>query len=871
MTTQRRSVVELNGSRYVVVGDIIMGYVPRQSNPFRLQGVQATKDDPSVNRFRSSSFPKGIGFAKMNRETGRGVGGLLDSTCETGFGPVTLGKLHETQTHAAVADHCKKMVNFKSDFWGLFEEDFSGGADLLVCRKWGATSDNWTGGGTIHTAATTAHSPRGFDMIAHGKLLYEVHSESDGTPDHIYKVDTSPDGATWSDASGTLFPDDVNANSYLTSAICARNAFDDDMAKLLSFGNFVILAIYLHPDSADGDGTIAVFSTVDAGANWSAEGTVPSGSGPKALLDWYNLAGERSPILITAEGIYSIDLTNDTIGLMQALDGDPLNGRCSKVSNLGDLYVGLGTGQLQVFSLTGTGRLSSFISGPPGDGLVEARQGHVTCMFPVREWMLVAYGGHAASTFASIFKIDSQVIFTDPETNKAYNPWHHVWEDATGNLDIVTMAYSPEDDATPRLHWAMEGTAATINYHIEEPFVHPNQSTTVKYQATGILRIPDDDLGDPHSQANVVQVMVDADDLTAGVAGSGGSSDEFITVRYGINGASDTTTTFGDFLSGTLVLLFGASEEGIAARRVGINLLFDRGSTATKTPKLNEFEIQAYHNYVDKLYWEFDIDIDATAQGVTKPALVADTDIHETIITAIKTVATSATGVTLTVGDMTQTPVQCPANQPPLFALRVVDSDKNRRGYSTGFCHIKLVDAVVPGRAIRFEYYRTGDITGGAVWGANWQAQTFTVQAGRDHAIEVIELKGGRYGNGGALPGIVTVSIKAVDASGHPVGADLAVGTFDADIMPNVTVYDTDTAEWVSVTVEPRTPLKAGTQYAIVVRALDGDFGNRFRWGQDNSSPTYTGGALEASSDSGATWVAISGSDMMFGEVGKAG
>ena len=553
------TILEINDNLFVVNGRIQQGYVSRLSPSFRTIGVQQRDDDSSVNRYPNPAWPLGLGWARAKRDSGRGVGGLKDSTAWTAIGPVTLGKLQETQTHASVADHFKKAVNFKGDLWGIFEEDSSGSRDLLVSRKFGATSDDWTGGSTVHTSAVNGNIPTGQDLVVHKSSMFVLRTETISPPTkNIYKVDSSTDGATWNDASGTGWPDTTATHDYIPGTILQRQLFNDDLGRLLPFGNVLLAAIWRHIDSSDGDGTIEVLSTTDSGSNWASGVTIPSGDGPKALVDWYDLDGNRAPVLITAEGIYSIDTSASTFETIRELDGDPANGRFARVAGNGKLYVGLGTGKVLVLDITSTGHLTSFVSGPGGDGLVTARQGHVTFMLPVDGWMLVGYGGHAASTFASIFMIDTQTVLEDPESKKLFNPWHHMWEDTTGNLDIVAMAYSTEDDSTARLHFAVEGNDASINYHIEEPFANPLESTTVKYQLTSVLRLPDDDLGDPQSTSTMLQMLVDADDLTAGSGGSGGSGDEFITPRYGLDGASDTTVTREDFLSGTLTRPFGA-------------------------------------------------------------------------------------------------------------------------------------------------------------------------------------------------------------------------------------------------------------------------------------------------------------------------
>ncbi len=145
-------IIDLNGNMYVI-GPLEQTYSPRLAPPFRTRGVQVRADDTSVNRFIHSGFPLGIGWSRMKRESERGVGGLLDSTCWTAKGPVTLGKLEESQTHSSPADHLVKAVNFRGDLWGIFERDYSGGNQGSVrTRKFASSSDSWTGGGTVTSA-----------------------------------------------------------------------------------------------------------------------------------------------------------------------------------------------------------------------------------------------------------------------------------------------------------------------------------------------------------------------------------------------------------------------------------------------------------------------------------------------------------------------------------------------------------------------------------------------------------------------------------------------------------------------------------------------------------------------------------------------
>jgi hypothetical protein len=107
------------------------------------------------------------------------------------------------------------------------------------------------------------------------------------------------------------------------------------------------------------------------------------------------------------------------------------------------------------------------------------------------------------------------------------------------------------------------------------------------------------------------------------------------------------------------------------------------------------------------------------------------------------------------------------------------------------------------------EYYASGDDTGdGAIYGNNWQAQTFTTQDA--YRITSVRLKLYRSGN----PGTVTVSIRATDASGHPTGSDLCSGTTDG----NTLTIDT-AGEERDISFGAGYPLAISTRYAIVVRA----------------------------------------------------
>lgn len=131
----------------------------------------------------------------------------------------------------------------------------------------------------------------------------------------------------------------------------------------------------------------------------------------------------------------------------------------------------------------------------------------------------------------------------------------------------------------------------------------------------------------------------------------------------------------------------------------------------------------------------------------------------------------------------------------------------------------------------KYEYYNTGDDDYIYIADTEYVAQTFTPSI--SHYINIVKIKAFRVGS----PGNITVSITAVDGDGKPTGPDLSTGTFNGDIIT------TDSGgEWISIGMSEYL-IESSTQYAIVVKALEGDATNWLAWLVDYSgSSSYTGG-----------------------------
>lgn len=138
------------------------------------------------------------------------------------------------------------------------------------------------------------------------------------------------------------------------------------------------------------------------------------------------------------------------------------------------------------------------------------------------------------------------------------------------------------------------------------------------------------------------------------------------------------------------------------------------------------------------------------------------------------------------------------------------------------------------------------------IYGANWVYQTFTVDTA--HTIETLYLYVKRTGS----PGDVVASIKRT-SSGTPTGEDLGSVTYDGDTFST-------SSSWYLFDFSSQGVVLEDDQYAIVVRAIDGDDSNDVQWACDLSGGLTEGepGNAGHSTNSGASWASDAPEDNLF-------
>lgn len=178
------------------------------------------------------------------------------------------------------------------------------------------------------------------------------------------------------------------------------------------------------------------------------------------------------------------------------------------------------------------------------------------------------------------------------------------------------------------------------------------------------------------------------------------------------------------------------------------------------------------------------------------------------------------------------------------------------RGVLAGLLII-LICLTVPAPALgaaptAWESYTTGDDGATNVYGVNWYGQTLTITPA-SHSIVDVRFLAYRVGT----PSTLTVSIRATDSGGMPVGNDITSGTIDGDALT------TDTAgSWYGVSFT-EISLEYDVLYAICIRAEAGTATNYVAIRRD-STGAYTGGQAVTSTSGGIAWSADTGKDIMF-------
>ena len=439
------------------------------------------------------------------------------------------------------------------------------GGDPAWTATW-ATATNFRtiaaalqGNNVITSGVADASGQRVFAVGTHkGNLIAVTNSPADGAGagserafEILRNADPAAGSGEWTSISLTGWPD----NTDLTTTVTRRNNFDDAFAAMVDEGNILLVALYFDASGTTDADAIRVYETSDLGANWALTATIDGvGETPMGFHRWRdptNLAVVTS-VLVTNYNLYKIDSSaNTATPLLPAgvLSGNVNDARANTIGLDGSMYLSLASGDHLKLTLAAENQIVVENIGPAtgqqvngkfeaNDGLPAAFAGRSNfCLDTPSDWMYWAYGGHAASTNATVLAY-----------SKSRKSWYVMYDDPTANVDLYLLGYTTESDGIPRLFIVEEGAAAAVMTHREYPNTPVTAGQTQNYEASSYIRHPVDSQGDPRTNKGYFHALMDADNLSATAAG------EYIQLQDGVDGEVDTTNNRGNFLSGTLTL-----------------------------------------------------------------------------------------------------------------------------------------------------------------------------------------------------------------------------------------------------------------------------------------------------------------------------
>jgi len=468
------------------------------------------------------------------------------------------------------------------------------------------------GGGFLHAVGAFAMLPQvPVDIISDSGNLVALTIMAD---DH--RTYTSSSGSSWTESTTPvtkgMHSENVSADFGTTEPV--------DAGLFATIGGELVLAIH-HGSN------ITFFTSTNGGVAWTDESVdIPSANGPQGMAVYPDIDGEDKLYVGTSEGIYIVDTSPSTwtYQLIMPMPDSTHNGRRMTIHE-GSLWFAQGVDNdspAPIYKLTVQGNSRIIESGfglSYGDGVPSDMLGPVRWMVSSGDQLFISIGGQEGSEDRN-----ARILAWNG------NGWHHMYKNPAENNAIDWIDIGSGDDGVPRLHYSMRTAVSTCDAEfLEQPLVNPRSGVSIKRADlsgtdSGHIELPYYDLGIPQESKNFTAVHVSADDLTD-------TSNEYIEVEYGIDGAV-TTTDLGNYTSSTTKNIF-ASGAGISAKNIGLRLKFNRGSTNTYTPKMRDLVIEGL--VVPTILYEHQmtIDIEQTAEETGQSV--------ETVISNIETLVES--------------------------------------------------------------------------------------------------------------------------------------------------------------------------------------------------------------------------------------
>ena len=648
--------MSLNGLNYVLVPDGQGNHIREaRIEPFGTvvprEGVQRVGNIIPWNQFNLPAATNGFGLPKVlarDIDNPEKLKRSKVSKLDTRFVPTTLGRLNAASTGFSVSlvtvDRITTSFEHGGELYAVWDTFYDSDPDAtrMYITDYTGSSTTWTNQAIVEDAnvnpvsgGDTSYLPTGYsrivvDTTVEGNEVIGLIAGGvnvNGNDLDMYHKSTPATG-NWTIATTNI----TTTLSTVASGGGMTRGSDVDAGRVEyvpGFGSVVIAW-------EQGTKSLGIWKSTNLGVVWtvlaSADASAPNGIHGSAV--YYDLNGDVAPVFTVDDAVYAIDTSAGVLHKLVTLPTSANNGKICQVwanpynNGKDSLYISLATGEIIEYTYSSSGSTTKILNFNLFGAMDADMSGYGTYAVSSNDFLIFAYGGHAAGKKAWIGAYSGQGSVGDDRSAG----FHHIFQNDTANRKIDWMALSAADDGNMRLHFQERtGTLTSAQHFILNPLSHPDSGDTINYAASGVQDRPRLDMGFPFDNAAFYEVGLEADDLSADTSG------EYINLDYGVNAATPSTD-IGNVLSGTRRLQI-ASGAGVGGREIQIRENYARAGTTTSTPKGYDMEI-TYKKKISKATsgndesdsyrsWSMEVDIIATANQENRSPQSVLGDLYE--------------------------------------------------------------------------------------------------------------------------------------------------------------------------------------------------------------------------------------------------
>ena len=273
--------ITVNSQKFVLANEVQVYPVDSESQSIRTIGLQQRQNNRKINKL-VRDWSDGLGYARLRRDTNRGINGLRDADAETRFSSMlTLPLNPQTQTHTGEHNHLISYEHFKGNLYGFFESDFlSTAPSQNTVASFAAASDTWSAAGApvlgnSSTEESTDANPTlnlTVQSTHENRLLVVVVTTADSGHTLPSAVAWNGDALTRHYLSGTGGAQDMavwyivnpDTGTHAVTTVWADNSSEQQMAAMEFYGVDQTTPLGAVVDSAVSSNTVTISSVVTA-------------------------------------------------------------------------------------------------------------------------------------------------------------------------------------------------------------------------------------------------------------------------------------------------------------------------------------------------------------------------------------------------------------------------------------------------------------------------------------------------------------------------------------------------------------------------------------------------------------------------------